>query len=366
VTAPPLEGPGAVQEPPVEAPPRAARGAAPALEVEPLERAAPAPAAVAPTRAPVRAIALFTLGLAASLLLIGEALRAGALRLDANVAKVRDLAAMEGAAHDVLAIGDSTTLEGVDAEAMTAGLGASTYNLATGGQSFLASELVLERHLRRNPAPRLVLLGVYVNRARDGAPMQPDLYLSLPEDLRGEYRDRYRGLSGDGLPRSYGVFNRLPAYRYRGTVDRALKAALVGAARVPELVRGQARMEDSRPAELGPPRDIHFDPAALASFLDACDERGLEVAMFEPPNHAGASERSRGRQEALAHIERLAAGRPGVHWRSFNDAGSLAYDADEWIGLDHLNARGARRFTDAQLTPWVRSLLARDGAAAAR
>lgn len=366
MTAPTIEGPGAVQDAPAAAPAPAAQAAATALEVEPLERAAPTPAAAGPTRAPVRAIAAFALGLVASLLVIGEALRAGALRLDANVAKVRDLAAMEGAAHGVLAIGDSTTLEGVDAEAMTAGLGASTYNLATGGQSFLASELVLERHLRRNPAPRLVLFGVYVNRARDGAPMQPDLFLSLPDDLRSEYRARYADLFGDGLPRSYGVFNRLPAYRYRGTVDRALKAALVGAARVPELVRGQARMEDSRPAALGPPRDIHFDAAALESFLDACAARGLEVAMFEPPNHPGASERSRGRDEALAHVERLAAERPGVHWRSFNDAGSLAYDADEWIGLDHLNARGARRFTEAQLTPWVRSLLAPARASAAR
>lgn len=365
MTAPHSESTGAVQDAPAEIPGRRAQMGAPALEIEPL-RGPAEPASARRSPVPVRAIAAFTLGLAASLLVIGEVLRAGALRLDANALKVRELAAMEGAAHDVLAIGDSTTLEGVDAEALTAGLGASTYNLATGGQSFLASELVLERHLRHNPSPRLVLFGVYVNRARDGAPMQPDLYLSLPADLRDAYRARYRDLSGEGLPRSYGVFNRVPAYRYRGTVDRALKAALVGAARIPELVRGQARMQDSRAAELGPPRDIHFDAAALESFLDACAARGLEVAMFEPPNHAGASERSRGRADAIAHLERLAAERDGVHWRSFNDAGAIALGADEWVGLDHLNARGARRFTEAQLTPWVRSLLGRDRANAAR
>lgn len=335
-----------------------------APELVPLERApatfTPAFGTTAGPAAPIRGIATFALLLAASLTLIGEALRAGALHLDANVAKVQELAAMEGAAHDVLAIGDSTTLEGVDAEAMTAGLGLSAYNLATGGQSFLTSELVLERHLRKNPAPRIVLFGVYVNRARDGAPIQPDLYMSLPEDLRRRYRERYADHSGDGLPRSYDVFNRLPAYRYRGTIDRALKAALVGADRIPSLVRGQARMADSRAAELGPSHDIHFDGQAVVSFLDLCEEKGLRVAMFEPPNHAGYSALSEGRAEALALLESLAAERSGVTWRSFNDGGSLEYATEEWVGLNHLNVRGARRFTDEQLTPWVRALLGAD------
>lgn len=365
MSAPAANESSAVQDAPAPvAAPRPAQ-AAPALEVEPLEQApATFPAAdeaPAAPPVPVRAIALFVIGLAASLALIGEALRAGALRLDANVAKVQELAAMEDFGHEILAIGDSTTLEGVDAEAMTAGLGLSAYNLATGGQSFLTSELVLERHLRRNPAPRIVLFGVYINRARDGAPIQPDLYMSLPEDLRARYRERYVDHAGDGLPRSYDVFNRLPAYRYRGTVDRALKAALVGADRIPSLVRGQARMADSRAAELGPSHDIHFDGEAIVSFLDFCEENGLRVAMFEPPNHAGYSALSEGRAEALAMLEGIAADRSGVTWRSFNDEGSLDYETEEWVGLNHLNVRGARRFTDEQLTPWVRSLLGGDG-----
>ena len=112
------------------------------------------------SRYALRAAAFLAL-VAIVLVLLGEALEATMLALDANYPKIAQMMALRGEHNDVVYLGDSTTLESVNPAVIDEQLGIQSYNLATGGQSAVESEVVLREYLAHNERPRLVVLGLY-------------------------------------------------------------------------------------------------------------------------------------------------------------------------------------------------------------
>ena len=276
-------------------------------------------------------------------------------RLDPNLAKIEEMMAFRGESFEALAIGDSTTLEGVNPEVLEEKLGIESYNLATGGQSPLESEMVLRHYLSRNEKPRLVLLGVNVNIDGYASAMNPSIYLGLSPEHRAEYARKVREVSAAPLDRSYPLFNRVKAYRHRRAIEHLIKFAIQGEGRRPRFLRGHLALEVSSMPSLPPVHEVSDDSEELEGFLALCREEGIAVLAFEPPNHPGYSSGSLGREEKLAWVVQRAADDPNLEFRSFNDEGSLSYAKEEWVNLNHLNAAGARRFTEQQIVPYLAS-----------
>ena len=295
---------------------------------------------------------------ALSFWVVGVALEQVAVRLDANVAKARILARVEGESYDLLFLGDSTTLDGVSPPDVDAVAGTHSFNLATGGQSLLASQAVLRDHIARNAVPQWVVLGLFVNRRADEGLISGDLYYSLESGAREWYRNASSELEGSSRGAGFYLFNRLRAYRYRQATGSLLKWLARGDSPPLAFERGHLVLDYSAPAELGPPHEAGINEAAFASLLKYCRDQGIAVAIFEPPNHPGYSELSIGREATLIAMRKIAS-RYGVEFRSFNDEESLNYGTEEWLGSNHLNRRGAARFSRGQLGPFVAELFGR-------
>ncbi len=306
-----------------------------------------------------RALVFFAL-VVLTLLVLGEVLEEVMFRLDYNYPKVRQMMALRGERHDVVYLGDSTTLEGVNPAIVDEQLDVSSYNLATGGQSPIEAEIVLRHYLAHNDRPRLVMLGVYINQPGSedvtGA-INPNVYLRLTDSLKELYHRRVNEATGEPLPLSFRLFNVVKAYRYRTAVDRLVKFIVAGRSRIPELIQGHVTFDFTRGANLGVGHSVRTELRCLDDLLALCKDKGMPVLMFEPPNHPGRSELSRGRADFLDELLSYTDVESTVVFRSYNDEGSLQYAKDEWFGLDHLNRRGAARFTREQIVPYLAQYL---------
>lgn len=140
------------------------------------------------------------------------------------------------------------------------------------------------------------------------------------------------------------VFNRVPAYRYRNTVDAVIKAALTREDVRPHFVQGHAYVEFSRASGALRAHDAEFDARQFDSFLAFCDAQAIPVLVFEPPNSPGYSAGTRNREPVLANIGAVMARHPNARFVSY-DAESADYAPAEWLNLNHLNHRGADKFS---------------------
>jgi hypothetical protein len=244
---------------------------------------------------------------------------------------------------DVLYLGDSLTLEGVNAASVDRELGTHSFNFALGGASILESEMQLRYFLEHNPKPRLVALGLYIDQQNRPAGVRPSLYFGLSSRLRASYETKLRTFEGVELERSFFVFNLVPAYRYRNTIDLLLKSAVSSQRQRPSFVQGQAQVFFSRSVGLGRPHDSILNLAELHSFLSFCEEQQLPVFLFEPPNHAGYSALTRNRSALVSAIRAMAASSLNVRFISYGDTGT-DYQPSEWVNLNHLNAQGSEKF----------------------
>lgn len=297
---------------------------------------------------------------AAGLAAVGVGLERVALELDHNVSKSRSMMSLQGEAYGVLAIGNSVTQQAYDPGEIDQALGVSSFNLASGGQSYVASELILEHYLARNEAPELLVVGTFVNRVSDGAALDPEIYGYLDASGAAHYRERYYEVESRTLPLSYIVFNHIPAYRYRSAIDVGLKYLVAGNDRIMQHRRGFLVSRYHPPGPLKPLGRVEadFDLEGLSRLAEVAGEAGIAVALFEPPSTPGLSELTEGREEVLEQLNALVAREPHIlSFRSFNDDQGLDYRFDEWTGRDHLNEAGARRFAREQLAAWTREQL---------
>lgn len=305
----------------------------------------------------IRRLLVFVALLAVVFIILGQILEAAALNIEQGAAKVRDVMQLKGQQCDVVYVGDSTVLEDVNPAVVDEALGIRSYNLGTGGQTSVATELVLRHYLSRNAKPRLVVMSVFINREDVVGPfIGADVYAALSQEHRELYR-RYLESRGTPLPLTWRIGAVFKAYNYRGAIAPIIKFLIAGRSRIPRFIQGHMAFDFSRPIELGLTHDAMLDPAEFQRVVDLCIEEKLPLLIFEPPNNPGYSERTRGREKVVAYLESLPKTYDSIQYRSFNDAGSLDYALDEWAARNHLNAKGAIRFTGEQIVPYVRDFL---------
>jgi hypothetical protein len=240
--------------------------------------------------------------------------------------------------------GDSLTLEGVNPDIIDQTLRTRSYNFALGGASILESEMQLSYFLRHNPKPRLVALGIYLNIPNKPAGARPTLYFELPNDLKARYRNELLTHEGIKIDHSFIVFNHVPAYRYRNTIDLVIKSLLSRDDQRPSFVKGQARVAFFREPYLGREHESVFRADELESFIRFCHEQQIPLVLFEPPNHPGYSELTSNRTKVLDDVSRLVAKYPATRFLSYNGP-SFSPSKKDWVNLNHLNTGGSIKFS---------------------
>jgi hypothetical protein len=282
------------------------------------------------------------------LLVTGELLRRAMLRYDFTEPKLAEALSFTNKNFDILYFGDSLVLEGVDPSVIDTELATHSYNMALGGGSFLESEALLRHYLARNSAPKVAVIGVYVNSPESSSELRPTVYFALDRALRNSLiaRTETEGVKPPSL--SFYVFNRLPAYRYRNTIDLWIKSLISSQDQRPHFVQGQAQVDFSNPPNLGPVHQSQLNVTQLRHLIELCQGANISALLVEMPNHPGFDALTADRAQKLETLEGLSR-QAGVPFVSFSD---MRFEHDEWVNLNHLRRHGAARFSRV-LAAWI-------------
>ena len=244
---------------------------------------------------------------------------------------------MEGqAGADILILGDSRALNSCDREVLGSIVRHSAYNLAIVGNPFVVQEFRYRMFREHNPKPRVILQFV------DDFFLSPNFSLDdplqfLPWMWNGSFR---RGMFSFGIP----VFLRetFPFFRYQGTrpwsVERQQR----------QSTDGFYSFEDERfHFSALAPRTFRYQEDTDANFRDflrEVREEGIRVVLVLPPIYESVGFRDGDEEKMLGYYNSVAAG----NGLPLFDGSSLEIKHDSTLFLDpgHLNAKGARVFTD--------------------
>lgn len=305
----------------------------------------------------LKASLIFLVGCALWLALVGVVLRKITLRLDPNVPKIQAMMALQKNDHDVLYLGDSTTLEGVNPEVVDRAIGTSSYNLASGGQQILASEMVLRHYLDHNPKPDLVTLGLFVG-PENFSDINSNVYLALKPEHRKGYERKRNDFYGRRFERSYKFFNLVPAFRYRGGVEWLIRYLVKGSKRSPTFIKGHLALSGhEKLSQKLDAKTLVLDEKALISFADFCQQEKLNCLVFEMPTHQSYKAARSGRKAVLSAIDEIVKNRSNVDFVSFNDSSGPLFEETLWLNLNHFNGDGAKAFTKNHLVKTIKSHL---------
>lgn len=298
------------------------------------------------------------LGLALILWTVGEGLSRVAVAVDPNEAKVEELTSLAGKNFDVLYLGNSVAYQGINPATVDEACGTKSYNLALGGSSAIEQKLLLERYLSENKPLRLVVIGVTPNLGEFGEDLRPTIYLRLSSEQRAEYQDYLKSIGQEPLGWVDELLHHFPAYRHRRAIEPLLKYAMRGSARKPTYVQGHLTLnETGKIPDRWPARDAGIDAAGLSALLDACQREKLPVLVVELPNTPSFNESVRNRSSVLDELKQLVAEHPDAKFVSFNEADGPKFDRKDWVGVNHFNSAGAKKFS-AILAPYIAAELA--------
>ena len=302
--------------------------------------------------------ALFMVGLALVLLLVGEVFERIALKLDTNEPKVQELLDLQDQSFDVLYMGNSITQQAINPEVIDKALGIRSYNAALGGASYIEQQILLQHYVNNNSPPRLIIYGVAVNREEDLDALRPSVLVELSPEELGAYKSYLRQ---QGKERSFLFYfaSRLAVFRNRTAPERLLKYLIQGSKRVPSYTQGHLVVKWTYPGWEGahPKHLAGIHAKGLESFLTYAATQEIRVVLIECPNHNFYNDTVEGRQDVLTIIQEHL--KENQHFISLN-GGEIQLEGSDWAGLNHLNEKGAIKFSQI-LAPLVQHELSMAG-----
>ena len=297
-------------------------------------------------------------GLIVVIWVTGAACTAIALRLNPDEPKVPVMLGMKGEDFDILYFGNSHTQNSFNPLIIDEVCGARSYNFGVGSGSFTQAEFLLRRYLMNNEKPRLVVVGLSVNREATSEKIRPSIYLGLDAEERAVYLEYCREHDIE-----FGWFERnlirLGAYRHRRALENFVKYLIQGEKRVPKYNRGQLAIDISAPLPRRmPTHTAGLNEGTLGRLVSFCRQQGLPVVLVEPPTSRPYNVATRGREEVLRKIDELRRRSRQEPFVSFNQREPPIVSDDGWLSPDHVNAKGAEQFSRA-VAPFLAEVLQR-------
>lgn len=243
--------------------------------------------------------------------------------------KTYAISTFKGKNYDLLILGNSMALDGIDAEYLTKE-GVNSYNLALAGDHISTSSAILEDYLKDNAPPKTVMIGLssaigrgYLNKIPFKNPeveffYNPDLWTNIKNP---------------------------PLLNFQWLAVDMLKIIVSKDHRNAELILGQWRTSKVIPdhsvyAKPNYPK-LEYNSPYLKQIIEKCESRGINVILVELP----AANKN---QNSLPFEYDVKFGNKIKKVYNLNNqaiASKLINPSTDWLAPDHLNERGAAKVT---------------------
>ena len=244
-------------------------------------------------------------------------------RVDWNLNKRTEAINLTEPKNDILVLGNSLAMDGIDAELMTKS-GFPTYNLALGGASIRTSEFQLREYLSKYQyKPKLIILGT------------------------GSYITNLNNDSIHPIVKRHDFFNvsDLPMIKYRYMFKENLKKIISKPHRSAQLKQGQLRInrvivDNTRYSDNSINWQKEYENSKpLKNIIHFCYTQNIPIYVFEMPGFKNTRH--------SINYSVCATLFTGASLYDFNHQKfcKIFDDKRDWLGNSHLNSIGAEKFT---------------------
>ncbi|MEY8020109.1 hypothetical protein AB8P51_04720 [Muriicola sp. SD30] len=251
-------------------------------------------------------------------------------KVDWNFAKRIEALNLENPRFDVLILGNSLAMDGVDTDYMSK-KNLSSYNLALGGSSISTSLIQLKEYLTAySYKPKYVIVG----HASYTSFMKKDKKIHPAVDFTSENK-------------VYGIYD-LPMIKFKWMLVDNLKKLISKPHREAFLLKGQLKfkkkvadntsLRDDNELNL----DFYKNNEVLNEFIELCSYHNIQVFFVEMPGFKDE------RHPKKFNCKILNKESKNGFLIDYNTIvfGKIFDSKEDWIGADHLNESGARKFTE--------------------
>ncbi len=254
-------------------------------------------------------------------------------KTDWNYKKRIDALTLDAPDNDIIVIGNSLAMDGIDTELLSQN-GYQSYNLSLGGSSLRTNYIQLNEYLTLyEKKPKCVILGLgsYLNDFEKET-IHPIV----------EYTQKDREVS----------FRDLPMLKFRWLFKELLKKLVSKAHREASLKYGQLRFKKQVPdnTALDHNNDFPIDRYKSAPFIydiiDLCSDYDIELIIVEMPGLKKTRHKKRFNCMLLDEVNNNGL---LLDYNNFSDC-EIFDDQKDWIGDSHLNAYGAKKMTTRLLS----------------
>lgn len=244
--------------------------------------------------------------------------------------KIYEISKFENKSFDVIVLGNSMALDGIDAEYLTKN-GLSTYNLSVAGNHVSTSLFLLEDYINKNKKPKMVVVGLSSAIGKS--------YLNPVPFTNPEVEFFYH-------PKLISNVTNPPMLNFQWLAVDLLKIILSKDHREATMVLGQWKTKkvipDGSAYKNTSSKSIDYRDPYLLEIIALCQKQGVKPIVIELPG-------SNGNQNSLPlnYLVKLKNGATQqVHNLNNNAVASkIINPATDWLAQDYLNQNGGTKIT---------------------
>lgn len=244
--------------------------------------------------------------------------------------KVYQISRFENKKYDLLVVGNSMALDGIDTDYLSQ-QGINSYNLALAGNHISTSYKVLDHYLKHNTKPKTVIIGLssaigsgYLNKVPFSNPEVEFFYNpSLISNLKNP-----------------------PLLNFQWLAVDMMKIIISKDHRNAQLVRGQWRTKktipDNSTFQDKPQQKKIYTDIFLSKIIELCESQGIKIILVELPGS-----NARNNNLPFEYTAQLAGNKTKTVYNLNNTKISTAIinPSTDWLAADHLNQFGAKKVT---------------------
>jgi hypothetical protein len=244
--------------------------------------------------------------------------------------KIHEISKFENKSFDIIVLGNSMALDGIDAEYLTKN-GLSAYNLSVAGDHVSTSLFLLEDYIKKNKNPKMVVVGLSSAIGKS--------YLNPVPFTNPEVEFFYH-------PNFISNLTNPPMLNFQWLAVDLVKIVISKDHREATMVLGQWKTKkvipDGSVYKNTSSKSIEYRDPYLLEIIALCQKQGIKPIVIELPG-------SNGNQNSLPlkYVVKLKNGATQeVHNLNNNAVASkILNPATDWLAQDHLNQNGGTKIT---------------------
>jgi len=253
--------------------------------------------------------------------------------------KIYEISRFEKQNFDVIVLGNSMALDGIDAEYLSKNQH-STYNLAVAGDHIATSLFLLEDYLKKNNKPKMVVVGLSSAIGKS--------YLNPVSFTNPEVEFFYH-------PNLISNFTNPPLLNFQWLAVDLLKILISKDHRNATMVLGQWKTKkvipDGSVFKTLASKSIDYSDPYLLKITQLCQSRGIKIVLTELPG-SNCNQNNLPFQYSVT-LKNMATEK--VYNLNNNEVASTILDpASDWLAQDHLNQNGAKKLTEFLLNKVIK------------